>query len=418
MKLDRLLISIDPFPIKRAKGDFVWVSQQLLALAQQLLTHKNIEICFAGNEATADTIQKITEELKLDKDKFTIKISPKQIHANLYNKYNSDIIAWKHLIDETTYDEEWNYQAFYFEIKNCFNPNAVINWSYNVCIRRVFSDRPVISLELGMLRPPYPLSCYWDLQGLNGASSFSRLIKQWTPILTDKTRNYLAENVGKFKTRYADLIQKTQSWRARRFLKSVPHPFIVVFLQCEVDANALAFSNGHDVSTVLYLAKRIHNEQGATVIVKSHPGNKFYYKYFCDVEGLHYAKNVRSVDLLANSVGTISINSSTTAESVLAGKPTLQLGKSAMSSDDISILFSNIHDFLSSIRGEKRPDTNKNYDTDLVLALFLFAYQFPSDADYIYERVSLEVEFFNKPLPSEAFEDMLKKHIVKIMERD
>lgn len=419
MRMEKILISVDPFPIKRAEDDFNFVSRHLFRLAELFLSAGKT-VYFVCNMDYKDLIVENNVIDGVCKNVILLH-PPKGIYIALFEKYNSDILAWKSLIDETSYSKDRNYQSFFMEIKNLYDPDVVICWSHNLCIKKVFNDRPLIFLELGMLREPYPVLCYWDTNGLNGSSSFSSLVNIWKEQLSPEMRAYLLDIFDEFK-KYIDKVKDItlDPVTLIRF-KEIEKPYIVFFLQSEVDANTLVFGNGHDLSTIMYLAKKLNEEGDVNALVKPHPGNKFYYKFFCEANGIDYIDNIRSVDLADNSIGAIAINSSTILESILAEKPVLQLGRSPLSDAGLSMMSSDIQGFFGQLAQSREGKSEIKKEDKIIIALFVFAYQFPFNflhrVDYLAKRLEIEARYKDKQcIPFEELAEIVRLNISETME--
>ena len=226
-------------------------------------------------------------------------------------------------------------------IRGEYQFDLILLWSENGAVRRFAAalDLPVLHLELGPTRSPFPETLYIDCRGTNGSASFLSIDLDTYPsekVLPAATWLGLSAAAEEEKPSVLEL-QATSPvlpWETGQ-------PYVVVALQLADDLNTICHSEFTTPKEFLqFLLPRLIG-LGFKVIVKGHPGapvrpiNLVY-----EIEALNYAREygddvavlertlpaTQFIPILSGAVAVCSINSSVSFEALLLGVPGLVYG--------------------------------------------------------------------------------------------
>jgi GT2 family glycosyltransferase len=196
-------------------------------------------------------------------------------------------------------------------------PDLVFCWNIDSALEAVCSEQNIslIFNELGMLRPPNPLTYFSDPRGVNARSSFGS--------------QFLHSNAC---SQAADLDRAVDRLKALEELYQPPENVAptgcLILLQVRDDSNAITGSPFETMSEFVHCVMDVVAPSGITVIVKPHPLDEVPEL----PTNVKVADKTAQIEKLIGSVDVVfTLNSSAGFEAALAGKTVYVLGDAAYS---------------------------------------------------------------------------------------
>ena len=335
----KVLIYIEPHPIRNEFTHFVGVAKDLKAILQY---QGDVDFRVFSNSETLTAIEK---ESIVDKAKI---IYPVRIEREFFNSLNVDwtstgLQVWQNLMDGGEIAEQ--YLPIFRRIWQLFPFDVIMHWGENGAVRLFQKEQnfTAIGMELGCTRPPFFDSVVFDPYGTNGAAILPRLdIKDIEKIVNGvemTASNAMMLFSGNEILAYEQQFLPIPTSISAKLLNKKPKVFLP--LQLFDDANLLKFSPYKTIKDVVLdvVPKLVLN--GYQVIIKPHPASKFrkgallanqiakgsLAKWadsivWCDQSDVNY----NNIQLIQVSDFVVTVNSSVGFEALYFDKPTVVLG--------------------------------------------------------------------------------------------
>lgn len=196
-------------------------------------------------------------------------------------------------------------------------PDLVFCWNIDSALDAVCSEQNIslIFNELGMLRPPNPLTYFSDPRGVNARSSFGAQFLQSRACSQDLDLDRAVDRLKALEELY-------------RPPEHIAPKDCLILLQVRDDSNAITGSPFESMSEFVHCVMDAVAPSGITVIVKPHPLDEVP-DLPTDVK---VADKTAPIEKLIGSVDVVfTLNSSAGFEAALAGKTVYVLGDAAYS---------------------------------------------------------------------------------------
>lgn len=196
-------------------------------------------------------------------------------------------------------------------LDKCKDIKGALLWVNNRTIEKVFSERnlPVIHNELGALRKPiYRDMCYFDFQGVNGNTEFTKRFKQFEKI-ADKVKLFNREELIK-------IVAPNNYEYLTKLSKQIPKYKCGVAMQVDLDTNLLAFNKGVLSADVINIATKMFNR----VLVRNHPLSSIGCMTNKSIGRIDIDNSKNSLEFIINCENIYTINSSVGFEALLLGR--------------------------------------------------------------------------------------------------
>lgn len=341
MSRKKVLVYAEPHPIRNSFTEFLDVAK---FMSQALATIAGDELDWRvfSNKYVLDELEKIA--ICQDKTLYPTPEEQQHIDSKLEEWTTEQIALRQELISGNGILSEF-YVGILERISSVFEFDAILLWSENGAVRNYASHLkiPVLHMELGPTRAPFPETCYIDCSGTNGSVSLNNFDISAYPegnVVCSETWISLEElrkknTVSVFE--HGLSAKKRTRWITDR-------NYVVVALQLADDVNTISHSPFSTPRQFLETILPPLLGHGLKVYVKGHPGavarpiNLTY-----EIDALRYAKSLGDdvevldrnmpadefIALMTGSRAVCSINSSVSFEALLIGVPGLLFGDAA-----------------------------------------------------------------------------------------
>ncbi|WP_338765918.1 rhamnan synthesis F family protein [Massilia sp. METH4] len=354
----RILLYIEPFPIRNSLTHFQGVSRKLLPL---LAAGSAYDVRMFGNKATLDMLGEPALSTHGERLISATEEEEQMFKAHMLPWQQAGMSTWLDLMAGTGEVTE-DYLRVLRRVWNIFPFEIIVNWGENGAIRHFVKERPVtrIGMELGCTRPPFMESLAIDPFGTNGSGVVPKLtVAELSEIVGNRPMSrhealmaysHNVESLGyeeQFLPLPADISSRLTSEEKIVFLP----------LQLFDDANLLRFSPYRTVEeAVLDVVPKLA-DKGYTILVKPHPASeqrhsaatanavaraalRRWWKYvvWCD-----HPKPIPNARLISLADFVVTVNSSVGFEALYFDKPVVVLGDAVYKPLD---LFPSLDDML------------------------------------------------------------------------
>jgi voltage-gated potassium channel Kch len=346
----RILLYIEPHPIRDSQRHFKDIARQLLPLLEH---NRFADIRLYANR---DTLGQIDGDLR-EATKAAV-IEPTEAEERLFARYHRSwdreaIDNWLSLLTGGAVAEE--YLPVLRRIRGVFPFDVIVHWGENGAVTRFIQDLPVtrIAMELGCTRPPFIDTVVFDSFGTNGGAIVPRLG------LAD-----IRDAVGGDPMPAAEAIfaysETIEALGHEQSLAPMPADLApvaygrsrrIAFLPLQLydDANLLRFSPYASLrDVVLDVVPRLA-DAGYTVIVKPHPASKHrpdgmaenavargaLAPWHRSIVWCDPARTWSNPKLIAMSDFVVTVNSSVGFEALYYDKPVVPLGEAVYAPRDL-----------------------------------------------------------------------------------
>jgi len=343
----KILIYIEPHPVRNYYEEFYDVGMLLCDSLHQLAPDRQYDFRYISNDAVVDRLVVERPNHSYLSLRFTAEEN-KKLNA-LYGQWNLKTInEWLSLVKGEGAVTDF-YVSVLERVRQEYQFDAILLWSDNGAVRK-FGEKnnlPVLHAEFGPTRHPFHKTIYFDPHGTNGAAAVLSAqldqlkLKLEVPRETWLTRQGKTWNDEK-KVGVIDAPLTVESELASEVYQNTPYIFIP--LQLEDDLNTQLYSEFKTPETFLRHVIPQALAAGLNVVIKGHPaaqGRTF--NLIAETKALKYAKtmgervqilprntsSLNSMNVIAQSVAVVTINSSVGFEALLLGKNTLLFGNAA-----------------------------------------------------------------------------------------
>jgi capsular polysaccharide export protein len=342
-----VLIYIEPHPVRNYFEEFYDVGMLLCDGMHQLERERNYDFRFFSNDAVIDRL--VIERAHLSYLSLRFTADENERLENLYGQWNLKTIhEWLSLVQGKGPITEF-YLSVLERLHKEYPFEAIILWSDNGAVREFCRAHSiaVMHAEYGPTRSPLHQTIYLDPLGTNGAASVLKAPlsainpKIIVPRETWVTRQGKAWNdENKLGLIDAPLTVESELITAGYS----DNPYIFIPLQLEDDLNTQLYSEFKTPESFLRHVIPQALDAGLNVVIKGHPaaqGRTF--NLIAETKALKYARSFddrvkilprnasafHSMNVIAQSVAVITINSSVGFEALLLGKNTVLYGAAA-----------------------------------------------------------------------------------------
>lgn len=319
---------LHPFPIRGQSAPLLWVFYRLVnqfgpdivfLLSRDYLESPQTYQLAGRWEMSAEAQAALGYRVPVptELDALRVEFVPDDWIATMRTRFRADAVGpWRHfLLERDTRLEDWVASALRRQqqvLGEAFE--AVVVWNNCLALRSAVADLglPLLHWELGPLRSPqFRSTVYLDMQGVNGGTQ-------------SEPRLRAAVQTGEL----MELPQLDRAQLAELFCATPPGDAapdfeIGVPLQVDDDSNLVAYSNGHDNSSLLAQALSQCSDP-ARLLVRNHPSRQLP----VPDGGFAIDESAGSVAFIQRCVKILTINSGVGAEALVLGKRVDVLGDS------------------------------------------------------------------------------------------
>lgn len=338
----RVLIYIEPHPIRNSKTHFTDVARKLLPLLQGTSQDFDVRMYVTDaviSELGQDAVKPVTRRLiRSTKDEEDL------ITSYLCDWDQEGIPIWLDLMDGKGQVCK-DYTKVLRRLWSVFPFDVVVYWGENGAIGSFVEERPItkIGIELGCTRPPFLDSLVMDPLGTNGAAAIPKLSVESLHDIVDgqvmsSHEALLAYSKSLETEPYAEQFKLLPLEISERLLRSQK----VVFLPLQLydDANLLRFSPYKTIADVVMDVVPKLAEHGYTILIKPHPAAKhrgnavlanniaraFLKPWANSIIWCDHPEIVKNTQLIRISDFVVTVNSSVGFEALYFDKPVVVLG--------------------------------------------------------------------------------------------
>ena len=338
----RILLYIEPHPIRDSKSHFDDVARKFLPLLQGASVDFDVRMYASDavlEKLGADVVKPVTQRLIR-----STKEEEAMITSYLCDWDQEGIPVWLDLMAGRGQVTKV-YTKVLRRLWSVFPFDVVVYWGENGAIGAFAEERPItkVGIELGCTRPPFLDSLVMDPFGTNGAAAVPRLsVEDLRNIVDGQAMSsheaMLAYSQSLETQPYAEQFQPLPLEISERLLRRRK----VVFLPLQLydDANLLRFSPYKTITDVVMDVVPKLVEHGYTILIKPHPaakhrGNAVFANnmartslrqwsdsiIWCD-----HPEMVKNTQLMRISDFVVTVNSSVGFEALYFDKPVVVLG--------------------------------------------------------------------------------------------
>jgi hypothetical protein len=343
----KVLVYIEPHPVRNYFEEFYDVGMVLCDGMHQLNKASGYDFRYISNDAVIDRM--VTERPQLSYLSLRLTADENEKLETLYGQWNLKTInEWLSLVRGEGYITDF-YVSVLERLRKEYAFDAIVLWSDNGAVRRFGAENsiPVMHAEYGPTRSPFHQTVYFDPHGTNGAAAVlkapldelvPKIVVPRETWVTRQGKTWNDEN----KLGLIDAPLTLEPTLVSNDYQSSPYIFIP--LQLEDDLNTQLYSEFKTPESFLRHVIPQALAAGFSVVVKGHPaaqGRTF--NLMAETRALKYAKTLgdkvkvlprntsafHSMNIMAQSAGVFTINSSVGFEALLLGKNAYLYGLAA-----------------------------------------------------------------------------------------
>ncbi|WP_313201761.1 GT99 family glycosyltransferase N-terminal domain-containing protein [Pseudomonas sp.] len=343
-----ILIYIEPHPIRNYFEEFYDVGLVLCDGMLQLDKSLGYQFRYFSNDAVIDRL--ITERPALSYLSMRFTSDENEKLESLYKQWNHESIQdWLSLVKGSGPITDFYMSSLARIRKEEYAFDAILLWSDNGAVRRFgeLNGIPVIHAEFGPTRAPFHKTVYFDPLGTNGAAAVLKApLAELRPKISVPRETWVTRE-GKIWNEQSKIGLIDAPLTLDKDLISAnifDKPYVFIPLQLEDDLNTQLYSEFKTPEAFLRHVIPQALAAGLKVVIKGHPaaGGRTY-NLIAETKALKYAKSVggdviilprntpalQSINVIAQAVAVLTINSSVGFEAILLGKNTILFGKAA-----------------------------------------------------------------------------------------
>ncbi|WP_322996595.1 rhamnan synthesis F family protein [Castellaniella sp.] len=271
----KVLIYIEPHPIRNSKTHFVDIARSFMPLLAA--SRSDLDVRIFTNAATCSALGDIANKHrslfinsnKSEEDLFDSYMMPWDDKAT---SYWLDLMAGQGRVSDEYYE-------IIQRVWNIFPFDAIIHWGENGAITRFLEAYPVarIAMELGCTRPPFRNTLVLDPYGTNGSAVVPNLQMSEIQEIVGSKGLSSHESLSGYSNNLESLGYEQQFHPVpKHFMGQLAGERQIAFLPLQLydDANLLRFSPYATIKDVVLDVVPKLAEHGYKIIIKPHPASK------------------------------------------------------------------------------------------------------------------------------------------------